>query len=104
MPPCALQFYGRNEGETVVFGDKSAGKFGAFWVDGGKVVGAFLESGSPEENASLKKLALEEPPAPPTEHLAAEGLQFAAKLGSGKPAANLGSGKPAVKTGGCKCM
>ena len=79
----------------VSFGDKSAGKFGAYWVEGGKVVGAFLESGSPEENATLKKLALEEPQAPPTAELAQQGLQFAA---------NLGTAKPPMKSGGCSCM
>ena len=62
------------------FGDKTSGKFGAYWVDGGKVVGGFLESGSPEENASLKKLAEEEPTAPSTADLAKQGLEFAAKL------------------------
>ena len=59
------------------------------------MVGAFLESGSPEENASLKKLALEEPAAPSTEDLAKQGLQFAATLGMDKPT---------VKSGGCTCM
>ena len=64
----------------VSFGDKSAGKFGAYWVEGGKVVGAFLESGSPEENATLKKLALKEPAAPSIADLSKQGLEFAAKL------------------------
>ena len=63
-----------------MFGDQSTGKFGAYWVNNGKVVGGFLESGSPEENAALKKLALVVPAAPPTEDLAMLGLEFAAKL------------------------
>lgn len=29
----AVQFYGQQKGDTVFFGDKSAGKFGTFWVD-----------------------------------------------------------------------
>lgn len=72
------QFYGLSTGEVVHFGDHASGKFGAFWVDGGRVVGAFLESGSPEEFNSIKKVALEQPEAPTD--LAAEGLSFASKL------------------------
>lgn len=75
-----LQFYGDTVGEVVMFGDMSTGKFGAYWVNGGKVVGGFLESGSPDENASLKKLALETPTAPASADLAKQGLEFAAKL------------------------
>lgn len=42
------QFYGVNTGRAVLFSDgKAGGKFGTFWVDNGKVVGAFLESGTP---------------------------------------------------------
>ncbi len=42
------QFYGLNTGRAVLFSDgKAGGKFGTFWVDNGKVVGAFLESGTP---------------------------------------------------------
>ena len=33
----AWQFYGVNQGEPVFFGDASAGKFGSYWVDDGKV-------------------------------------------------------------------
>ncbi len=31
-----VQFYGQSSGEPVMFGDRSSGKFGAYWVDGGK--------------------------------------------------------------------
>ncbi len=72
------QFYGLSPGAPVHFGDHAEGKFGAFWVDNGRVVGAFLESGTPEEFAAIKKVAVEQPEAP--EDLAAEGLAFAAKL------------------------
>lgn len=72
--PC-LQFYGLSEGEVVHFGDVSSGKFGAFWVNGGKVVGGFLESGSPEENTAIKKVAQAQPAAPAD--LAQQGLAFA---------------------------
>lgn len=43
-----------------------------------QVVGAFLESGTPEEFAALKKVAVEQPAAP--SDLAAQGIQFASKL------------------------
>ena len=77
---CVAQFFGQSEGETVMFGDKDSGKFGAYWVNDGKVVGAFLESGSNEENAAIKKLADNPPAAPSTEDLAKQGIEFAAKL------------------------
>lgn len=57
------------------FGDAASSKFGAFWVKEGKVVGAFLESGSPEENAAIKKVAQLQPAAPAD--LAEQGLAFA---------------------------
>jgi monodehydroascorbate reductase (NADH) len=73
------QFYGVNEGtEPVFFGDKEAAKFGTFFVKDGKVVGAFLESGSNDENAAIKKIAATQPDAPAD--LANLGLEFAAKL------------------------
>ena len=71
-------FYGLNRGEVAHFGDLKAGKFGAYWVDKGRVVGAFLESGTPEEFAAIKKVAAAQPAAPAD--LAAQGLAFASKL------------------------
>ena len=52
------QFYGLNEGECVIHGDTSAAKFGAYWVKEGAVVGAFLEGGTNEENAAIKKVVV----------------------------------------------
>lgn len=62
-------FYGSASSETVEFGERDAEgaalgekkqTFGAFHlreIDGGKrIVGAFLEGGSPEQNAVVKKL------------------------------------------------
>ena len=72
------QFYGLARGEVVHFGDHAEGKFGAFWVDGGRILGAFLESGSPEEFAALKKVATEQPEAP--SDLREQGLSFLSKL------------------------
>ena len=72
-------FYGRQAGEVATFGDLGqAGKWGAFWVEGGKCVGAFLESGSPEENAAVKKVAETCPAAP--EGLREAGLGWALSL------------------------
>lgn len=42
-----------------------------------QVVGVFLESCTPEEAAAAKKLALEQPPAPSADELAAQGVAFA---------------------------
>jgi monodehydroascorbate reductase (NADH) len=47
------QFYGDNVGQCVLFGDRDAGKFGAYWVHNGRLVGAFLEGGSKVEYAAL---------------------------------------------------
>lgn len=69
------QFYGLSEGDVVLHGDQGAAKFGAFWVKDGAVVGAFLEGGSPEENAALKAVVVKRPPAPAD--LAQRGLAFA---------------------------
>lgn len=73
----AWVFYGLSEGEVVHFGDFSAGKFGAYWVRDGKVVGAFLESGSNEENAAVKAIAAKRPDAGSLEDLAKAGISFA---------------------------
>lgn len=72
------QFYGLNVGDVVHFGDQSTGKFGAYWVKDGKVVGAFLESGTTDEFAAIKKLAIVQPVAP--EDLKEQGIGFASKL------------------------
>lgn len=44
-------------------------------------MGAFLEGGSNEENALMKKVAVEQPPAPADlNELGSQGLSFASKL------------------------
>ncbi|KAK9824670.1 hypothetical protein WJX72_012200 [[Myrmecia] bisecta] len=73
------QYYGTsNDAEPVFFGDKASKKFGTYFVSEGKVVGAFLEGGSNDENAALKKVAEQQPDAPAD--LASQGLAFASKL------------------------
>ena len=78
------QFYGDNVGETVIFGDNnptsSKPKFGSYWIKDGKVVGAFLESGTPEENKAIASVARVQPPAESLDQLAKEGLAFASKI------------------------
>lgn len=60
------QFYGDNVGDAVVWGAKGAdkvnAKFGAYWVKDGKVMGAFLEGGSADENKALATAARNQVP------------------------------------------
>ena len=78
------QFYGDNVGETVLFGDGNPAtpkaKFGTYWIKDGKVIGAFLEGGTPEENQAIAKVAKAQPPVASLDQLAAEGLSFACKI------------------------
>ncbi len=77
-----MQFYGTNDGvdKTVFFGspDLKSPKFGTYFIKDGKVVGAFLESGSPEKFDALKKVAIQQPAAP--SDLSSQGLAFATSL------------------------
>ncbi|GMH09943.1 hypothetical protein Nepgr_011784 [Nepenthes gracilis] len=78
------QFYGDNVGDTVLFGDNNPAspkpKFGSYWIKDGKVVGVFLESGTPEENKAIAKVARVQPGVESLEQLAKEGLAFASKI------------------------
>lgn len=78
------QFYGDNVGDAVIFGDNSPKsdnpKFGSYWIKDGKVVGAFLEGGSPDENKAIAKVARVQPAADSLDVLAKEGLAFASKI------------------------
>lgn len=78
------QFYGDNVGEAILFGDDNPAaekpKFGTYWIKDGKVFGAFLESGSPDENKALAKVAKIQPPVQDLELLRKEGLAFASKI------------------------
>lgn len=75
------QFYGDNVGDTVAFGlpasFDSPAKFGTYWVKDGKLVGAFLEGGSPEENKAIAKAARLQPEVTSIEEMGAKGLAFA---------------------------
>lgn len=78
------QFYGDNVGDAVIFGDHDPAsakpKFGSYWIKDGKVVGAFLEGGAPEENQAIAKVAKLQPAASSLDVLAKEGLEFASKI------------------------
>lgn len=78
------QFYGDNVGDTILFGDNDPTlpkpKFGTYWIKDGKVVGAFLEGGSPDETKAIAKLARFQPPVSDLEELQKEGLAFASKF------------------------
>jgi monodehydroascorbate reductase (NADH) len=78
------QFYGDNVGETVHWGREGAGtsgsKFGAYWVKDNRVMGAFLEGGSPDENKLIAKVAREQPSVNSTQELVSAGLGFASKV------------------------
>lgn len=67
-----------------MFGDSDPSsakpKFGSYWIKDGKVLGAFLEGGSPDENNAIAKVARAQPPVSSVEELKKEGLQFASKI------------------------
>ncbi|KAH7415863.1 hypothetical protein KP509_14G063500 [Ceratopteris richardii] len=70
------QFYGDNVGKCVLFGNPEVQKFGAFWVDKGILMGAFLEGGNKDEYLRLGTLARLRPPVKDIEMLAKEGLAY----------------------------
>lgn len=78
------QFYGDNTGEAYIFGDNNPAtpkaKFGSYWIKDGKIVGVFLENGTPEENKAVAKVARVQPLVESTEELVKEGLAFASKI------------------------
>ncbi|KAK8496582.1 hypothetical protein V6N12_003515 [Hibiscus sabdariffa] len=80
----AWQFYGDNVGDTVLFGDNNPQspkpKFGTYWIKDGKVVGAFLEGGTAEENQAIAKVAKLQPKVENLDVLTKEGLPFASKI------------------------
>nr|GMC67621.1 monodehydroascorbate reductase [Ipomoea batatas] len=75
------QFYGENVGETVLFGDPDpkspTHKFGQYWIDNGKVVGVFLESGTVEETEAIALVARVQPAALSMDEMAKQGIYFA---------------------------
>ncbi|KAJ0079334.1 hypothetical protein Patl1_24332 [Pistacia atlantica] len=60
------KFYGSNFGRSLLVGDTdpAAGnhKFGTFWIETGKITGAFLMNGTSQENEAIAKVARVQPP------------------------------------------
>lgn len=55
------RFYGVAEGEVVVMGAaefRTTRTFGAFWVRGERVVGAFLEGGTVEQQIAVAQVKI----------------------------------------------
>ncbi|KAL3693480.1 hypothetical protein R1sor_007131 [Riccia sorocarpa] len=71
------QFFGDNVGSCILFGAPKSGKFGAYWVNKGKLVGTFLEGGSKDEYAALARVARDRPEVADINLLAIQGLEFA---------------------------
>lgn len=76
-------FCGDDVGEAITFGNSDPSsampKFGSYWIRDGRVVGAFLVGGSPDENNAMAKVARVQPPASNLEELQ-EGLLFASRI------------------------
>ncbi|XP_058091821.1 monodehydroascorbate reductase 4, peroxisomal [Magnolia sinica] len=71
------QFFGDNVGEVIHYGDFSGGPFGAYWVNNGHVVGAFLEGGNKEEYEAIAKATKLKPLVTDIAELERQGLDFA---------------------------
>ncbi|XP_010243060.1 PREDICTED: monodehydroascorbate reductase 4, peroxisomal [Nelumbo nucifera] len=74
------QFYGDNVGEVVHYGDFSAGIFGAYWINKGQLVGAFLEGGTKEEYEAIAKATRLRPMVKDMIELERQGLGFALSI------------------------
>jgi len=83
------QFFGDNSGQCVLFGDREFGKFGAYWVHKGRVVGVFLEGGSKVEYNALAKTARERPQVKDVGLLKKQGLEFALAVAEPMPQMSL---------------
>jgi monodehydroascorbate reductase (NADH) len=91
------QFYGTSEGADAVItwgdatpaaaaaaagGGDQAPKFGAYWVKGGAVVGAFVEGAGGEEGTALKAVVRARAAAPSAAVLGSEGVAWAVAASS----------------------
>ncbi|KAF3775700.1 Monodehydroascorbate reductase 4 [Nymphaea thermarum] len=86
------QFYGDNRGEVVHFGNFKTGHFGAYWVNKGRLVGAFLEGGTKEEYQAIARATRMQPLIKDTGELAKQGLNFATLHGQQPPASTATTG------------
>ncbi|GJN21989.1 hypothetical protein PR202_gb09514 [Eleusine coracana subsp. coracana] len=73
------QFYGDNVGEVVHFGEftNSSPRFGAYWVNKGRITGAFLEGGSREEYEAISVAVGRKAKVTDMAELGKQGLAFA---------------------------
>lgn len=55
-------------------------KFGSYWIKEGKLIGVFLEGGTPEENSAIAKVARTQPSVESIDVLSKEGLSFVNKI------------------------
>lgn len=74
------QFYGDSIGAVAYFGDFSGGTFGAYWVNKGQIVGAFLEGGNKEEYEAIAKTTRLKPVVQDIADLEKLGLDFALQV------------------------
>lgn len=74
------QFYGDNRGEVVHYGDFNGARFGAYWVDRGRLVGAFLEGGDREEYEAIAKVIRLKLEVKDLAELETQGLKFAVQV------------------------
>jgi monodehydroascorbate reductase (NADH) len=74
-----LPFYGDNVGEVVHFGDftSSSPRFGAYWVNKGRIAGAFLEGGSRDEYEAISVAVRRKAKVANMAELEKQGLAFA---------------------------
>eukprot|EP00897_Mesotaenium_endlicherianum_P007619 jgi/Mesen1/6886/ME000353S05910 len=94
------QFFGDNVGDCVLFGSFRRRKFGAYWVDKGRVVGAFLEGGSQDEYSAIARVARLRPPVADKARLPELGLGFAMQFAEQpQPGLSAGGGGQAGKGG-----
>ncbi|KAJ9564134.1 hypothetical protein OSB04_000100 [Centaurea solstitialis] len=89
------RFYGDNVGEVVHFGDFNGTKFGAYWVDNGRVVGCFLEGGEGADYDAIAEMIRAKPVVADMGELERQGVEFAAGVGRIPPV-----GAAAVHGGG----
>lgn len=73
------QFYGDNVGDVVHFGDftSSSPRFGAYWVNKGRITGAFLEGGNREEYEAISVVVGRKAKVTNLSELGKQGLAFA---------------------------
>lgn len=74
------KFYGENRGEAVHFGDFDGTRFGAYWVDEGRIAGSFIEGGSEEQCKAIAKVVKLKASVGDLCELERRGLEFASSF------------------------